>query len=209
MPGLDQNGPLGGHPFIVHGHGAGAGTAAQSFVDCRDSGMGDLGPDAFGEGSRTPFNLRGFQEMPAGFMEDDAAESIGQNRRHLPGIHILRPQHRAGAFTHFSGARLAIRSSEIVRSVRAAVATTNTGAVFTGGKNRESGGLMETNVAGEGAVGGCDQNLLPVAGVAAATHLEMLTEALEVNRPPGGVRRWPWSGPDSGPASPASSCRDR
>ena len=42
---------------------------------------------------------------------------------------------------------------------------------------------MKTNVAGEGAVRGCDENLLPVAGVAAASHLKMLTKALEVDCP--------------------------
>ena len=48
-----------------------------------------------------------------------------------------------------------------------------------GGQHVEAKGLVQTNIAGKGAITGSHQHLLPITGIAAAAGLQVMAMALE------------------------------
>ena len=119
--------------------------------------MGNQIPHLVGKGGGAPFDLGGFQEMAAGFVEDHAAKAVGEHRRHLAGFHVVGIEHGCGTGAHFLGRAIRIPLAQIVRASGGAVAAAQAGPVVPiGGQHVEAEGLVQTNVAGKGAITGSD-----------------------------------------------------
>ena len=143
--------------------------------------MSDQFTNPIREGRGAPFNLGCFEQVTAGLVENHATEPVGENSRHLSGIHVVGPQHRSSAVAHFSCTGFGIPVPKIVRTIGTAIAAANAGSVIAvGGKNGETGRLMQADVAGKSAIGCSHQHFLPVAGVTATAHLQVLTKTIEM-----------------------------
>ena len=142
--------------------------------------MGDRLADAVGEGGGAPLQLGGFQQVAAGFVEDHAAEAVGEHHRQLAGLHVIGVEHGGGAAAEILGGIVGVPVVEGFGAVAGAVAAPQAGAVFAiGGQHAQPQRLVQAHIAGEGAVAGGDQHLLPVAGVVTAAGLQVVTVALQ------------------------------
>jgi len=145
--------------------------------------MGDGLTHLVGKGCRAAFDLGCLQQVTTGLVENHTAEAVGQHDWHLSSLHVVSPKHGACALADLSCTRLDIPGVQVIRSIRAAVTTTDAGAMVTiGGKHRETTGLVQANIAGEGSIRSRHQNFLPITGVTATTHLQMLSETFKLSR---------------------------
>jgi hypothetical protein len=97
---LDQHRALRFHALVVHRQRA-EGAAGEALIDGGDGGVSDRLAHLLGEGCGAALHLGGFQQVAAGFVEDHAAEAVGQHNRQLSRLHIVGIEHGAGAFAHF------------------------------------------------------------------------------------------------------------
>ena len=117
--------------------------------------MGNQIPHLVGKGGGAPFDLGGFQQVAAGFVEDHAAESVGEHRRHLSGLDVVGIKHGSGTGAHLLGRAIRIPLAQIIRAARRAVAAPEAGPVIPiGGQHVEAEGLVQADVAGKGAITG-------------------------------------------------------
>ena len=177
---FDQHGALGRHALIVHGQGS-KGPIGETLINGGDGGVGNLLAQLLGKGGGAALDLGGFEQMAAGFMENDAAEAVRQHYRKLARFDIVSPQHGGGAVAEIAGRLLGLPLAQFIGTAMGAVAAAQAGAVVAiGGQYIQTQGLVQANVVGMGAIAGDHQHVLPVAGITAAPHLQVLAQAAEL-----------------------------
>ena len=125
---FDQHGALGFHALVVHAKGA-EGSIGEALVDGGHRLMGNGFTHFLGKRGGAPLHLGGFQQVPAGLVEDHTAEAVRQHHRQLARLHVVGVEHGAGALAHLLGAGFGIPLAQVVRPAGGAVTPAHAGAV--------------------------------------------------------------------------------
>ena len=170
---FDQEGALGGHPFVIHFNGA-KGAGGQPFIPGGQTFVGNFFAFLVCKGGRALFDLGGFQQVATGFVEDHPAKFVGHDDGIGSGFHVIGIEHFASGFCNiFGGVGIVPLLQETGVAGIAQTAADGSAVGSIGAEQHRGDGLGQADIAGKGAIAGGHEDFLPVAEVVDAPGLDV------------------------------------